>query len=99
MLMLAALGSAAAALWNFSLPSLGPVGAPLAVAATLCATAVGLLAMAAWHVLRRGRRGPSAATQHMLLSQASRIFNEHRVAVLLAAVIAGVAAESESRRS
>jgi hypothetical protein len=99
MLMLAALGSAAAALWNFSLPSLGPVGAPLAVAATLCATAVGLLAMAAWHVLRRGRRGPSAATQHMLLSQASRIFNEHRVAVLLAAVVAGVAAESESRRS
>ena len=98
MLMLAAFGCAATALWNLALPALGPVGAPLIVAGTLSAATVAL-ATAAGFLLRRGRRRPSAATQQLLLSQASRIFNEHKGAVLLAAVIAGIAAARGGRKS
>jgi hypothetical protein len=98
-LMLAALGSATAALWIFALPSLGPVGAPLAVAATL-STATLVLATAAWLIVRHRRRRIAAATaSQLLLSEAMRLFNEHKGAVLLAAVLAGMAAANGGRKS
>lgn len=96
-LILAALGCAAAALWNFTLPSLGAVGAPLVVAASLSAMTL-ILATAAWLMMRYNRRRPGAATApQLLLSEAARLFNEHKGAVLLAAVVAGMAAANGRR--
>jgi hypothetical protein len=98
MLMLAALGCAAAALWIFILPSLGTVGAPLVVAATLSAMTL-ILATAAWFIIRHRRRGPSAATApQSLLSEAARLFDEHKGLMLLAAVVAGMAAANGGRK-
>ena len=96
-LMVAALGCAAAALWIFTLPALGPVGAPLIVAATLSTATLGL-AIAAWLILRRNRHPPGGATapgsllSEPLLSGAMRLFNDHKGALLLAAVVAGMTA-------
>ena len=97
-LMLAALGCLVTALWMFVLPSLGPVGAPLVVAATLSAATL-VLAVAVWLIIRHGRRKQGAATEpQLLLSGATRLFNEHKGAVLLAAIVAGMAAASGGRK-
>jgi hypothetical protein len=97
-LLLAALGCAAAALWNFALPSLGPVGAPLVAAAAL-STATLILAVAAWLIMHHSRRRPSTTmTSQLLLCEATRLFNEHKGAVLLAAVVAGMAAANDGRK-
>jgi hypothetical protein len=98
-LMLVALGCVATALWIFTLPSLGPVGAPLLVAASLSIVAL-ILATAAWRIMRHGRRRPgAAAAPQLLLSEATRLFNEHKGAVLLAAVVAGMTAANGGRKS
>jgi hypothetical protein len=97
-LLLAALACAAAALWIFTLPSLGPVGAPLAVAGTLTAVML-VMAAAAGLILRRRRpaSGIDMAPQ-FLLSEATRLFSEHKGAVLLAAALAGMAAANGGRK-
>lgn len=97
-LALAALGCAATALWIFALPALGPVGAPLVVAAVL-STLILVLAMAIWLIHRGGRRQASADTDpQLLLAGATRLFSEHRAAALLAAVVAGVVAGTRARK-
>jgi hypothetical protein len=97
-LMLAALGCVATALWIFTLPSLGPVGAPLVVAAAL-STVILVLAMAAWLIMRHSRRRPNpTVVPQLLLSQASQYFNEHKGVVLLAAVVAGMVAANGGRK-
>jgi len=89
---LAALGCVAAALWLFALPGIGPVGAPLVVAGFLSVVTVALV-LAAWLVMRPGPARPGAnAGPQLLLSEAARLFNEHKGAVLLAAALAGMAA-------
>jgi hypothetical protein len=98
MLILAVLGAAAAALWIFTLPSLGPVGAPLVVAAAL-STVTLIVAAAAWLAIRQSRRrSDSAIAPQLLLSEAMRLLNEHKGAVLLAAVVAGMAAANTGRK-
>ena len=98
LLALAALGCAATALWTLGLPSLGPVGAPLIVAAALSTTAL-ILTTVAWLAMRHRRPNPDATMEpQMLLSAATRLFTEHRGAVLLAAVVAGMAAANGGRR-
>jgi hypothetical protein len=97
-LMLAALGCVATALWLFALPTVGSVGAPLVVAATLSAVTL-LLGLAIWLIMRHGRRKPGAATEaQWLLSGAARLFSEHKVVVLLAAVVAGMASANSGRK-
>ena len=97
-LMLAALGCAATALWIVALPSLGTVGAPLVVAATLSTVAL-ILAIAVWLVMRHGwRRQGGAMAPQLLLSEATRLFNEHKGVALLAAVVAGMAAATNGRK-
>jgi hypothetical protein len=95
----AVLGCAAAGLWIFTLPSLGPAGAPLVVAAALAAVVLGL-AVAARLIMRHGRRGPDAVLapqmSQLLLSEAAHLFNDNKGAALLAAVIAGMTASSEN---
>ena len=98
LLMLAVLGCVATAIWTFALPSLGPVGAPLVVAAALLAVIL-ILAMAAWLIMRHRRPRPSAAAApQLLLREARHLFNEHKGAVLLAAVVAGMAAANGGRK-
>jgi len=97
-LALAALGCGATALWIVALPSLGPVGAPLVVAASLSIATVAL-AMAGWLVVRRSRpRSDIAVAPEFLLSEATRLFSEHKGAVLLAALVAGMAVANGSRK-
>lgn len=97
-LAMAALGCVATALWIVTLPSLGAVGAPLVVAASLSGLVVILLA-AARLMARRGR-GPSDAsiTPQLPLLEATRFFTENKSTVLLAAVLAGMAAANGSRK-
>jgi hypothetical protein len=98
-LLLATLGCAATALWNLALPSLGPVGAPLVVAAAL-STATLVLAAATCLIMRHNRRGPSTViASQLLLREATRLVNGHKGAVLLAAVVAGMAAANGGRKS
>ena len=97
-LALAAFGCVAAALWIVALPDLGPVGAPLAVAAGLLIATL-MLAIAGWLIVRRNRPRPDiAAAPEFLLSEATRFFGEHKAAVLLAALVAGMAAANGSRK-
>ena len=97
-LALAVLGCAAVALWTYALPSLGPVGAPLVVAAALSVVAL-ILALASWRILYRRRPGPGyALAPQLLMSEAGRLFGEHKAAVLLAALIAGIATASSGRK-
>ena len=97
-LLLAALGCAAAALWIVALPSLSPVGAALAVAAALSILTL-IFAATVWLIMHRGVLRPRVGTPPPLLqSEATRLFSEHRGALLLAAVVAGMAAANRSRR-
>ena len=89
---LAVLGCAAVALWNYALPSLGPVGAPLIVAAALLVVGL-ILALASWRILCRRQPAPGdGVAPELLLSEAGRLFGEHKGAMLVAALIAGMAA-------
>jgi hypothetical protein len=103
LLMLGVLGCISAALWLSVLPSLGPVGAPLIVAGFLALLAL-ILAAAGWLILRpKRRRAAAAATSaalapQMLMAEAARLFKEHKGAVMLAAVIAGMAAANGKRK-
>jgi hypothetical protein len=97
-LMLGALGCAVTALWIFMLPSLGPVGTPLAVAVTLSVAAV-IMAAIVWLVWRYDRRKPDVTmAPQLLLSEATRLFSEHKGAVMLAALVAGMAAANGGRK-
>jgi len=98
MLVLAAFGCAATALWIAVLPALGPVGAPLVVAAGLSIVTL-IVAMLGWRIMRYGRqRSNVAVAPEFLLSEATRFFSEHKGAVLLAALVAGMAAANGSRK-
>jgi hypothetical protein len=98
MLVLAAFGCAATALWIAVLPALGPVGAPLVVAAGLSIVTL-IVAMIGWQIVRHGRqRSPVAVAPEFLLSEATRFFSEYKGAVLLAALVAGMAAANGSRK-
>jgi len=98
-LALAAFGCAATALWIVTLSALGPVGAPLVVAASLAVMTL-ILTMTGWLIVRHGRqRLDVAVAPEFLLSEATRLFSEHKGAVLLAALVAGMAVANGSRKS
>jgi hypothetical protein len=97
MLVLAAFGCAAAALWILALPSLGAVGAPLIFAATLFAVVLILMTIV-WFTMPLGwRRRRATMAPQVLLSEATRLFNEHKGSVLLAAVFTDMAAANGRR--
>lgn len=98
-LLLGAVGCAVTALWILALPSLGPIGAAMIVAATLAALAL-ILAACGWYVVSyRSRKRDGAALPPALLDDAIRLFTEHKGAVLLAALLTGIAAARSGRRS
>jgi|SRR5690348_4837088 hypothetical protein len=91
-------GCICAALWIGLTPSLGPVGAPLAVAA-LCVLAAAILALVAWALQRRRRaRVEPAAQVEALLSEASNLIKEHKGAAVLGAILLGMLAGNSGRR-
>jgi hypothetical protein len=98
-MMLGALGCLAAALWISTLPSLGPVGAPLVVAAAFLILTLILVAVAC-RIRRPGRRkaatAPAAASS--LAPEIARILRDHKGTVLLAAALAGMFAANGRRK-
>ena len=97
-MMLGALGCLAAALWILTLPSLGPVGAPLVVAAAFLVVTLIRVAVACG-VRRPGRRKSAAAPAAASLApELARILRDHKGTVLLAAALAGMAAASGRRK-
>ena len=98
LLIAAAWGCLCAALWIGLIPALGPVGAPLAVAA-LCIVVAGILALIAWSLIRRRRAPVSPQLQFdALLGEGSRLINEHKGAALLVAALLGMLAGNSGRK-
>ena len=98
LLAAAAWGCLCAAIWIWLTPSLGPVGAPLVVAA-ICLVGGGILGLIAWGLTRRRRHSPTSDLNlDALLSDAGRLFNEHKGAALLAAALLGLFAGNGRRR-
>ena len=95
----AAWGCICAALWIGLTPSLGPVGAPLVVAA-LCVLVAGILAVIAWALTRRRRPRIEPGLQaEALLAEASNLIKEHKGAAVLGALLLGMLAGNSGRRS
>jgi hypothetical protein len=70
-------------------PFLNPVGAPLIVG-TASSTVVLILATASWLIVCHSRQRPDAAMAQLLLpTEATRLFNQHKGALLR---VAGMAA-------
>ena len=99
----ASIGCAATALWVFVLPEVGPVGAPLIVAAALMLLCLPLLAIARNVFRRRPPPSPApalpgAAVPALLIAEAARLLDQNKSAALLAALLAGASAGSLSRK-
>ncbi len=96
----AAWGCICAAVWTGLTPSLGPIGAPLIVAA-LCVMVGGILAISAWVLTRR--RQPVRAQPELqveaLLTEAGQVIKEHKGAALILAALLGMMAGNGGRRS
>ena len=92
-----AIGCLVAALWVIALPNFGPAGAALAAAGALILLSLALIALA----LLVGRRGPRQARfsqdSQMALVEVSRLLKDCQGAMLLGALIAGLAAGSGQR--
>ena len=99
--LLAATGMGCAALWAAIAPTVGPAGASLAVAAVLVLLALVLL-LVAWRVHRRGTPpAPSAIPPEQIdavLKVLGDLVGEHKAGALVAALLAGAAAEQAARR-
>jgi glycerol-3-phosphate acyltransferase PlsY len=95
----AAWACACAAIWIALIPALGPVGAPLVVAA-ICLVFAGILALVAWLLIRRRRRARlgEGLQVDVLLEEAGRLINENKVGALLAAALVGILAGSSGRK-
>jgi hypothetical protein len=99
-LVLAGFACTAAAVWIFAQPTAGSLGAALITAAVLLIACLAL-AVTAWAVLRS--KPKAASTQALpispdqLLAQGLQLFKEHKGAVLLAALLAGMVSETQSR--
>jgi hypothetical protein len=95
----AGLGCAALALWIWQIPQLGTIGASLTVSALLFAAA-----LAGLGALRRVLAAPTAKPSPLasgslapLLGEAQRLFNDHKGAALVVALLAGLAMERHER--
>jgi len=87
-----------AALWNWSLPEWGPVGAPLICAAAL-AIAAAVLALAVAMLRRRRPAPPPLAAVAALLPDidGQRLLRDHLGDILLAALLAGLVSGTATR--
>ena len=93
---MAAVGFSLSALWIVVLPRVGPAGAALVLAGVLAVLCVVLLALACV-IVRRGRQEHrhEADAEASLLAVA-QLFREHKGAMVLAALVAGLGAGARS---
>ena len=95
----AAIACAVAALWIWLGPLIGGPGAALASAGALLIVAGIFAALSRARVRENGQKhAPEAAVTPEILAEAQRIFADNKLAVLLAAIIAGMALGGSSRR-
>jgi hypothetical protein len=95
-LALASVACGLAALWIVVLPHLGPAWAILALAGILAVLCLALLALA-FTLVRRDRRQPQIKVDaEASLLAVTRLFGEHKGAMLLAALVAGLNAGGAS---
>ncbi len=101
MAAIAALGFGCAALWAFEQSIRGPVQASLMLAGTLLMVAL-TLGFLAWLVHRNGTKpAPSGMPPEQIaaiLKTMGDLVGDHKTGTLIAAVLAGVAAEQATRR-
>lgn len=99
--LMAAIGMGCAALWAVTVASLGPAGASLVVAGALVSIAL-VLALVAWRVHRRGTKAAQTAVPpeqvDAIVKALSDLVGEHKAGALVAALLAGAAAEQAARR-
>jgi hypothetical protein len=94
---IAAVGFSLSALWIVALPRVGPAGAALVLAGVLAVLCLVLLSLAC-AIARRGRQKPRfEPNAEASLLAAAQLFNEHKGAMLLAALVAGLGAGAGSR--
>ena len=94
---LAGVACALAALWIYTVPHVGPAGAPLIVAGVLLAISLAILAVLRYGFKPRQAPRPAVVTPdilrpEILLVEATRLLKQHKLPVLLAALLAGLAA-------
>jgi hypothetical protein len=94
-LIAAAVGCAAASLWIYAAPRLGPAAAPLLVAGVLLVMALAVLMLTSQDWGRRRMPPPSSAMPLMALADATRLIRGHKGIVLTAALVAGLIAGSD----
>ena len=97
--LVAAIGWMAAALWVYAAPWLGSAGASLAVAGAFVTLSLFLL-LGAWLAMnvRKSKPAPPPQSADALLGMMGTLFSQHKAATLVAALLAGMAAESLRRR-
>jgi hypothetical protein len=96
---IAAIACGLAALWIYAVPRVGPVGAPLVVAGTLLV--LGLVVLVVMRYAMKPRRPPPSpvgVAPEVLLAETTRILKEHKGAVLIAAVLAGLVAGMNGKK-
>jgi len=92
----AALACGIAALWIYTLPFAGTVGAPAIAAGVLLTPCLTLLALSRYGLKRRPV--PSVdANVSLLLGEATRLVLDHKSSVLIAALLAGLIAGSNEK--
>ena len=98
LLVTAALGGIAAALWLWWEPAIGTVWATLAVAVILLAFGLGMLTLIRC-ILRSPCQvsRPQVQSPEKLLEDALQLFKTHKSSVLLAAVLAGIVSARKER--
>jgi uncharacterized protein (DUF697 family) len=96
---IAAVGFSLSALWIAVLPRVGPAGASLILAGVLAVLGFFLLAMACIIFRRDRQKTRSDADVESSLLAVAELFKEHKGAMVLAALVAGLSAGAGSRGS
>ena len=96
--VIAAGGCAVAALWLYAIPHVGAAGAPLVAAGGLLVFCAVLMVVARGVLHYRRRASRSMPAPGSLLEEALRLFGENKGAMLLAALVAGLAAGNSGRK-
>ena len=94
---MATVACALTALWIYALPHVGAVGAPLIVAGALFVMSLTVYTLIRHAMRRRPAQPPTGVTIELLRAEATSLFREHKGAVLVAALVAGLLAGRNER--
>jgi hypothetical protein len=88
----AAVACVLAALWIYAVPQVGAAGAALIVAGVLVVMCLAMFALMRYGLKPRQAPPPAGVAPAVLLAETTRLLKEHKGAVLMAAVLAGLVA-------